>query len=114
MNEQTLIEQLKQGPVAFKEVMQVIDQTYDFEPTAFTNGKQHNEAGQNNGSCKIFAFAQKHNLDKATTLNAFGDFYTQDVLNHPHADDHANIRQFMEHGWEGITFKGQALSLKAE
>lgn len=112
MNLNQLLDQLNQHPVAFKDVINLIDQTYDFTPTAFKNGDTYNEAGQNNGSCKIFAFAQRHQLSQQATLHAFGDFYTQDVLKHPEKDDHQNIRNFIKKGWEGIEFKGNALTEK--
>jgi hypothetical protein len=35
----------------FSETIAVIEH-YDFEPTAFENGIQHNAAGENSGSCK--------------------------------------------------------------
>ncbi|SFR50328.1 HopJ type III effector protein [Thiomicrospira sp. ALE5] len=108
-----LIQQLHQGPVAFNQVIATIEHYYTFTPTKFVNGSQANEAGQNNGSCKIFAFAKWHNLDSQTTLNAFGDFYTHDVLGFPDATDHQNIRQFMLHGWAGIRFSDEALKEKA-
>jgi len=108
-----LITQLKQGPVAFQDVITCIDHYYDFTPTAFSNGAQHNNKEQNNGSCKIFAFAKWHQLDQQSTLHAFGDFYTHDVLNHPNGTDHQNIRQFIQHGWQGISFDGDALVPKA-
>ncbi len=112
MSPEQLLDALRAGPVAFSEVMRVIDEHYVFTPTAFRNGEEHNEAGSNNGSCKIFAFAQLHGLDEAATLNAFGDFYTQDVLQNPAADDHANIRNFMRSGWQGIVFSGNALNAR--
>ena len=107
-----LIERLAQPPLAFTEVMAVIDDNYTFTPTAFQNGEQYNEAGTNNGSCKIFAFGALHQLSAQATLNAFGDFYTKDVLANPDGDDHANIRNFMRSAWAGIRFEGSALALK--
>jgi len=112
MDIQTLIEHLNQGPVDFHQVMEVIDAHYDFMPTEFKNGDQINQADTNNGSCKIFAFAQLNQLTKQSSLNAFGDFYTQDVLENPTGKDHANIRNFMVSGWEGIEFSGVALTAK--
>ena len=38
-----------------------------------------------------------------------GDYYRVDVLQHPDATDHQNIRQFIQYGWAGITFEGCAL-----
>ncbi|MBE0494620.1 MAG: HopJ type III effector protein [Thiomicrospira sp.] len=112
MTLEDLIEALNRHPVDFKQVMDVIDAEYTFTPTAFKNGELFNEAGTNNGSCKIFAFAKRHQLCETDTLNAFGDFYTQDVLLHPDGDNHQNIRNFMKTGWQGIEFKGQALTKK--
>ncbi|AKH70698.1 HopJ type III effector protein [Spongiibacter sp. IMCC21906] len=112
MTEQDLIAQLEQGPVAFSNVMEVIDREYDFKPTAFRNGEQDNAAGENNGSCKVFAFAQRHQLSLAATLNAFGDYYSKDVLANPAGSDHANIRNFMQTGWQGVLFEGEALSVR--
>ncbi len=93
----------------FAETIAFIDGQYLFHPTAFSNGAVSNDAGQNNGSCKIFAFAQREQLTPQQTLSLFGQFY-QDVLASPAGDDHANIRSFMQHGWAGIQFKGTALT----
>lgn len=110
---ETLINQLNNGPAAFNDVISVIEENYRFTPTQFKNGNALNEANANNGSCKIFAFAKLNQLSEQATLNAFGDFYTKDVLQHPDNDDHQNIRNFMEHGWAGIEFDGEALSMSA-
>ena len=96
---------------SFPETIAHIDKNYIFTPTTFKNGNQINNAGENNGSCKIFAFAQLNNLSKEETLSLFGDFY-QDVLNTPDATDHQNIRNFMIFGWEGIQFEGEVLRAK--
>lgn len=109
MQPQELIEQLNQGPAEFSQVIETIDNHYQFTPTEFRNGSQVNAANTNNGSCKIFAFAKLHQLDPQSTLNAFGQYYTDDVLKNPDGDDHANIRNFMLTGWEGIEFSGEAL-----
>ena len=98
--------------IEFTETMAVIDGHYEFTERAFTNGSQVNEAGQNSGSCKLFAFAQLHKLNQAQTLACFGGYYREHVLKHPDATDHQNIRQFMLHGWPGITFSKQALVKK--
>ncbi len=96
---------------SFPDTIAYIDENYTFTPTTFKNGNQINNAGENNGSCKIFAFAQLHQLTKEETLFLFGDFY-QDVLNTPDATDHQNIRNFMIFGWEGIHFEGVTLRAK--
>ncbi len=109
-----LFEQLQKsaGDIQFKEVIAFIDEHYNFTPTKFTNGNTVNEANQNNGSCKVFSFAQLNGLSKEETLNLFGEFYHEDVLKNPDGTDHQNIRNFMQTGWEGIAFEEKALQRK--
>lgn len=114
MSPKALLQQLKTTPnsIEFNDVIAVIDNTYNFTPTAFKNGCTDNAANSNNGSCKLFTFAKLQQLDEASTLALFGDYYRIDVLQHPNGDDHANIRNFMQFGWQGIVFEGQALTEK--
>ena len=98
--------------IAFLRAIEIIDSQYIFNPTRFTNGNQLNKAGQNNGSCKIFAFAKLHNLTQQQTLSCYGDYYRHDVLQNPNAEDHQNIRQFIQNGWKGIKFDGEPLTLR--
>jgi len=107
------IAQLRTKPtsITFKDTMSCIEENYAFTETAFQNGKTHNKAGENSGSCKLFAFAQLNEFSQDETLACFGDYYRKDVLEHPEGTNHANIRNFMKFGWEGISFDGQALSL---
>lgn len=109
-----LFEQLEKSAekIQFKEVIAFIDAHYDFTPTKFTNGNTVNEANQNNGSCKVFSFAQLNDLSKEETLSLFGEFYRDDVLKSPEGTDHQNIRNFIEFGWDGISFEGKALVRK--
>lgn len=102
--------QNKLKEISFDETIVYIDANYQFIPTAFRNGEVYNEKNQNNGSCKIFAFAQILNLSKEETLHLFGDFYRKDVLKHPENTDHQNIRNFIKSGWKGIHFEGKALT----
>lgn len=106
-----LLHKLETSPdqVSFDEVIAHIDDNYRFTAVRFSNGSLINEAGQNNGSCKIFAFARLSDLSEQQTLNCFGDYYRIDVLQHPDADDHMNIRNFMRTGWSGIDFAADAL-----
>ncbi|AEY00915.1 HopJ type III effector protein [Oceanimonas sp. GK1] len=115
MNINELQHKLAEAPasIEFTEVMALIDSLYDFTPVAFANGDQHNDAGQNNGSCKLFAFARLQGFDEQETLACFGAFYRDDVLGNPDGDDHQNIRNFMNTGWMGIEFQGDALTPKA-
>ncbi|MDD2701624.1 MAG: HopJ type III effector protein [Sideroxydans sp.] len=110
----TFLQRVNDAPdsVCFNETMALIDALYDFTPTAFSNGTARNEAGQNNGSCKLFSFAKLNGLTPQQTLTCFGDYYRKDVLGNPDGSDHANIRNFMQTGWEGISFAGNALTLK--
>jgi hypothetical protein len=110
----SLIEQLKTTPeqVSFAATMSTIEQEYQFTEAKFVNGSQINEAGTNNGSCKIFAFAMLHELNEKETLSLFGDYYRKDVLENPLGEDHQNIRQFIEHGWRSVTFESIALTPK--
>lgn len=103
--------QLASAPqtIQFNDVITLIEKLYAFTPTAFTNGDLVNEEGQNNGSCKIFAFAKKHSLSKEATLQCFGAYYRKDVLENPEGVDHQNIRNFMKHGWEKVRFSSQPL-----
>ena len=114
MTVNTFISQLrsKSKEISFSDCISLIDATYRFTPTEFRNGDIVNQANQNNGSCKIFAFAQMHQLSKEETLASFGTYYTKDVLQNTEGDDHQNIRNFMQYAWDGIQFSGQALELK--
>ena len=108
------IEQLREAltTLKFNEVMAIIDALYDFSPTDFMNGSTHNEAGQNNGSCKLFAFAQLNEFTEPQTLALFGEYY-RDVLATPNGDDHQNIRNFMKTGWPKVSFNGTPLTPKS-
>ena len=98
--------------IEFEQVMQVINDNYSYQPTSFINGEITNDAGTNEGSCKIFYFAQLNKLDEQQTLACFGRYYREDVLNNPEGDDHGNIRNFMKTGWAGIKFEQTVLTLK--
>lgn len=111
------LDKLKTGQaVSFDETMSIIEAYYDYQPTAFSNGVGNDElmspAGVNQGSCKIFAFAQLQQLTQQQTLDLFGDYYRVDVLTHPNGTDHQNIRNFIKYGWDGIQFQNQALTSK--
>lgn len=110
----TLLKQLNSQPetVEFDDVIAVINKNYNYTATEFTNGETVNLAGTNEGSCKIFAFAQQQNLTESQTLACFGKYYRQDVLSNPKGSDHANIRNFMNTGWAGVNFVSAALTAK--
>ncbi|MGN6180279.1 MAG: HopJ type III effector protein [Mucilaginibacter sp.] len=105
---QRLLEELKENEVTFDQVIDFINTRYQHQPTAFKNGDTYNEESQNQGSARVFAFAQLNNLSKEDTLWLFAEHYRA-VLVSPEGTDHQNIRQFMQYGWPGIAFNGQAL-----
>ena len=110
----SFLEKLKQTPkaITFPETIAVIEENYDFTPTTFENGTQHNDAGENSGSCKLFAFAKLKNLSQAETLACFGTYYFEEVLGDSEGTNHQNIRNFIKTGWSGVHFEGNALILK--
>ncbi len=107
-------QKLKNTPItsAFSETMAVIESHYEFTPTAFKNGELKNNAGENSGSCKLFAFAKLQGFTKEETLACFGKFYFEDVLNDPNGTGHQNIRNFMKTGFDGLVFDGEPLKSK--
>ena len=111
------LEKIKNNePVNFQDTIAVIAEHYDYHPVEFINGQGAqclvNSPGVNEGSCKIFAFALLHDLDKQQTLNLFGDFYRVEVLGDPEGQSHQNIRNFIKFGWEGIQFEEMPLEEK--
>ncbi|MCB1614674.1 MAG: HopJ type III effector protein [Pseudomonadales bacterium] len=110
MNKKQAIDELLQlirtspESVSFTQVIEIIDTCFHFTPKPFINGTVNNPAGENQGACKIFAFAQDYRLDQEQTLACFGDYYRIDVLQRPEGKDHANIRQFMKSGPSGVLF----------
>lgn len=109
------LEKLKNDPesIEFTDTISAIEKNYDYTATAFSNGSVKNEAGQNEGSCKILAFAFINNLSITETLNCFGTYYRDDVLANPAGDDHQNIRQFILDGFEGVKFDVLPLKIKS-
>lgn len=118
MNTQELISLIQTSPaeVEFDQVIAVIESDYDYTPTQFYNGLAENEvvneAGTNEGSCKIFAFADINDLNEAQTLACFGKYYRKEVLMDLGGTSHANIRNFMKYGWDGLHFDSPPLAEK--
>ncbi|MCH7335507.1 HopJ type III effector protein [Acinetobacter sp. NIPH 2699] len=108
---QTLLAQLKEGSAKFADVLAFIEARYQHSPTAFQNGAQFNAATENQGSAKVFSFAKIEGLSAEDTLNLFAEHYAS-VLATPEATDHQNIRQFMQNGWDGVKFEGEALTAR--
>ena len=97
----------------FEEVMELIDTHYESQLLEFKNGDIVNKQGENEGSAKLLSYAALSNMDKETTLKLWGQYY-KEVVNDPNGTSHANIRNFMKYGWEGVPFEnGIALTRKA-
>ena len=113
MQLKSFIHKLKTNPktISFTETMQVIDTHFSFVPTAFVNGEINNNAGENNGSCKLFVFAIHQNLTKEETLFCFGEHY-KSVLEDINGNSHQNIRNFMKTGFDGLSFGRKVLTSK--
>mmetsp|Transcript_9679 Transcript_9679/g.18166 ORF Transcript_9679/g.18166 Transcript_9679/m.18166 type:complete len:209 (-) Transcript_9679:132-758(-) len=98
--------------VMFEDVIALIDEHYETGLIEFKNGDIVNGQGENEGSAKVLSYAALSNLDKETTLKLWGQYY-REVLAKPDGTDHANIRNFMKYGWEGVPFEnGIALTRK--
>ncbi len=110
MTLQELLGLVYQQPEAlvFQQVLDVIEQEFEFTPTPFANGSLMNKADENQGSCKVFSFAHQAGLSEAQTLSLFAEHY-RSVLADPDGAAHGNIRQFMQNGWQGISFPGKPL-----
>jgi len=108
---QSLLAQLKDGSAKFADVLAFIEARYQHTPTAFQNGAQFNAATENQGSAKVLTFAKLEGLNQQDTLSLFAEHYAS-VLATPEATDHQNIRQFMQNGWDGVKFEGEALTAK--
>lgn len=105
---QQLVEHAKNQAIVFTDVLAFIEQQYQHKPTAFKNGENHNQSTENQGSAKVLYFAQLNGLSKEETLALFAEHY-QAVLATPEGTDHQNIRQFMQHGWQGVSFADTVL-----
>ncbi len=100
------------GNIVFSDVLSFIADNYHYTPVDFSNGEVTNPAGTNEGSAKVFSLAKLHGLNAVDTLTLFAEHY-QSVLATPEGEDHANIRNFMHYGWQGIGLPKNALSPKA-
>lgn len=111
MSATQLLAQLQEQTACFADVLSYIETHYIYTPTAFQNGELTNTSEQNQGSAKVFAFAKLLNLSESQTLQLFAEHY-QNVLDTPENTNHQNIRQFMQTGWNGISFTGSVLQPK--
>lgn len=106
-----ILEKLNNNEIIFADVLAFIDDNYNYTPTAFTNGNQENAIDQNQGSAKVLAFAKLNDYTENDTLKLFAEHYKA-VIETPNGTDHNNIRQFMQNGWNGVSFKNNVLTKK--
>jgi len=106
-----LLQQVQAKQIVFKDVLAYIEEHYNYTPSAFTNGTQQNAVTENQGSARVFYFAQLNNLSAADTLTLFAEHYDA-VLSTPEGTDHQNIRQFMANGWDAVQFDNAVLFAK--
>ncbi|MBW7472795.1 HopJ type III effector protein [Marinobacter sp. M216] len=102
---------LAAGHADFDDTLALIDRHFEYQPTGFHNGPLHNPAGENAGSCRVFALGRYCTLPEAETLQLFAQHYQQ-VMGDPVGDSHGNIRQFISTGWSGIRFEDEPLRLR--
>ncbi len=106
-----ILKKLDNNEIVFVDVLTYIEDNYNYIPSAFTNGNQENAVDQNQGSAKVLAFAKLNNYTENDTLKLFAEHYKA-VLETPNGTDHNNIRQFMENGWNGVSFENEVLTKK--
>lgn len=99
---------LAAGHADFNDTLALIERHFEYQPTGFDNGPLFNAAGENAGSCRVFALGQYCNLTEADTLALFAEHY-REVLDEPAGSSHGNIRQFVGTGWSGIRFEDSPL-----
>lgn len=107
---QELLAQLQAGTAKFSDVLAYIEARYQHTPTAFQNGAQYNAATENQGSAK-FSLCQVTRFRPSTNFK-FICRTLRICISYPRGTDHQNIRQFMQNGWDGVKFEGQALTEK--
>ena len=103
---------LRSEHFAFSETLAFINEHYDYQPSAFSNGQVANAAGQNEGSCKTLGLALLEDLSLEEALLCFGEHY-RSVLATPDGNDHGNIRALMDTGLAGVRFEQPSLQRKA-
>lgn len=106
-----VLTELTTGQIDFARVLTYIDEQYSHTPTAFKNGDVYNASTENQGSARVLYFARLNNLSKEDTLSLFAEHY-KNVLDNPDANNHQNIRQFIQSGWNGVEFEGTVLASK--
>lgn len=104
-----LLAGIEKRQLNFSQVLAFIEQHYHYTPQKFVNGYVHSQAGDNEGSAKVFGFAKLHELNQLDTLKLFAEHY-RSVLATPQGTDHANIRNFQQFGWQAFLMEHNPLS----
>ncbi len=110
-NTAELLHGVQSGQLQFADVLTYIAARYKHQATAYRNGEQSNSAAENQGACRVLAFAQLHGLSPAQALSLFAEHW-RGVQADPNGQGHPNIRQFMQHGWAGLHFDAPPLQAK--
>lgn len=108
MKDIQIVQLLKTEKIQFNDVLAFIADNYYYSPSGFKNGAQYNTENENQGSARVLYLAYLHELSKEETLALFGEHY-RSVVDTPDGGDHQNIRQFLQHGWSGISFDREVL-----
>ena len=106
-----ILEKLNNNEIIFADVLAFIDDNYNYTPTAFTNGNQENTIDQNQGSAKVLAFAQLNDYTENDTLKLFAEHYKA-VIETKKKKKKNNRSQFMQNGWNGVSFENDVLTKK--
>ncbi|GGD11155.1 HopJ type III effector protein [Halopseudomonas salina] len=109
MKRQQLLDTLGTPDHRFSDTLGFIDAHYLYQPSGFDNGPVRNNAGENQGSCKVLAMALDLGLDDLQALQCFAEHY-QSVLANPDGQDHANIRALRDHGLAAVKFDSSPLT----
>jgi len=108
---QDFLNAIQQNDYMFSSTLAFIDLWFTHTPCAFNNGSVYNSAEQNQGSCKVLAFALLEGLTTEQALRCFGEHY-RDVIATPETDNHHNLRRLLKEGLEDISFEGTPLTLR--
>ncbi|MGV3593412.1 MAG: HopJ type III effector protein [Gammaproteobacteria bacterium] len=108
----SFLQSIESDTHAFATTLAFINEWYDFTPTAFRNGNVANTAEQNQGSCRVLAFALLNKLSSGQALKCFGEHY-REVLATPGVDNHHNLRRLQKEGLVDIHFEDTPLRRKS-
>jgi len=124
-----LVAKVKSNPeqITLSQAIAAIESQYDVVPRPFSVGTVHNEAGECVMTATILSAGRVLNLSRERTLWLFGEIYREytpsgvkfveyippEVYPGYAENMHANIRTFMQCGWDGVSFpEGLALQDK--